>query len=69
MSTMPRLSGHDTFRRLLQIDPNARVLFASGYSEETLTAEEQEVALGFLSKPYRPEELARAVRVALDHGR
>ncbi len=67
--TMPRLSGHDTFRRLLQIDPKARVLFASGYSEETLTPEEQEVALGFLSKPYRPEELALAVRVALDHGR
>jgi two-component system cell cycle sensor histidine kinase/response regulator CckA len=67
--TMPRLSGHDTFRRLLQLDPKARVLFASGFSEETLTPEEQEVALGFLSKPYRPEELALAVRAALDRGR
>jgi PAS domain S-box-containing protein len=67
--TMPKLSGHDTFRRLLQFDPKARVLFASGFSEETLNAEEQEVALGFLSKPYRPEELAHAVRAALDRER
>ncbi len=67
--TMPRLSGHETLRRLLQIDPKARVLFASGYSEEMLNPEEQEMALGFLSKPYRPEELALAVRKALDHSR
>jgi two-component system, cell cycle sensor histidine kinase and response regulator CckA len=64
--TMPRLSGHDAFRRLLEIDPEARVLFASGYSAERLTDDDQQRALGFVSKPYRSEDLARSVRAALD---
>jgi PAS domain S-box-containing protein len=64
--TMPHLSGHDAFRRLLEIDPRARVLFASGYSAERLTDADQQRALGFVSKPYRSEDLARAVRTALD---
>ena len=64
--TMPRLSGRDAFRRLLEIDPAVRVLFASGYSAEQLTDADQQRALGFVHKPYRPEELARVVRTALD---
>ena len=36
--TMPRLSGRDTLRQLLQIDPDVRVLFSSGYSAEQITA-------------------------------
>jgi len=33
--TMPRLSGRDTFRRLVEMDPGVRVLFSSGYSPST----------------------------------
>jgi PAS domain S-box-containing protein len=67
--TMPRLSGRDAFRRLRQLDPDVRVLFASGYSAEHLTEEEHTRVLGFVSKPYRPQELAQRVREALDRAR
>ena len=64
--TMPRLSGQDTFRALVGIDPNAQVLFSSGYSSDTL--EDTEGALGLLPKPYRPNDLLTAVRAAVgDH--
>jgi PAS domain S-box-containing protein len=64
--TMPRLSGRDAVRRLLEVNPAVRVLFASGYSAEQLTDADQRRALGFVNKPYRPEELAQVVRTVLD---
>jgi len=64
--TMPQLSGRDTFRRLRELDPEVRVLFASGYSAEQLTRQEQEQIAGFISKPYRPRDLAAVVRETLD---
>jgi PAS domain S-box-containing protein len=63
--TMPRLSGQDAFRRLLEVDPNVRVLFASGYSAEQIINLGSDRILGFIGKPYRPEELAYQVRAAL----
>jgi CheY-like chemotaxis protein len=64
--TMPRLSGRDAFRQLLQIDPQVRVVFASGYSAEYVSSADYARCLGFVPKPYRPELLARTVRAALD---
>jgi CheY-like chemotaxis protein len=64
--TMPRLSGRDAFRRLRELDPAVRVLFASGYSTEHLAEEDLRRACGFVGKPYRPEDLARTVRAVLD---
>ncbi len=64
--TMPRLSGRDAFRRMMQIDPGVRVVFASGYSAEVLGDGERAQACGFVGKPYRPDDLARTVRAALD---
>jgi CheY-like chemotaxis protein len=66
--TMPRLSGQDAFRQLLEIDPKVRVLFASGYSAEQVSELESDRVLGFIGKPYRPEDLANKVRTALDAG-
>jgi two-component system, cell cycle sensor histidine kinase and response regulator CckA len=63
---MPRLSGRDAFRQILAINPAVRVLFSSGYAGGHLTEADEERALGFVNKPYRPEDLARAVRTALD---
>jgi PAS domain S-box-containing protein len=63
---MPRLSGSDTFRRLVQVDPGVRVLFASGYSAEYLGDLRDERIRGFVAKPYRPEELVQGVRAALE---
>jgi PAS domain S-box-containing protein len=66
--TMPRLSGRDTLRRLREIDPAVRVLYASGYSAKAGDAGADEV-LGFLAKPFRADDLALAVRTALDRVR
>ena len=62
--TMPRMSGRDAFGHLLEIDPNARILFSTGYSDEHIA--ELEGAVGLLSKPYRPHELLTAVQSALE---
>jgi CheY-like chemotaxis protein len=64
--TMPRLSGRDAFHQIRQLNPEARVLFASGYSADHIDPEEQRQVSGFVSKPYRPDTLAAAVRDALD---
>jgi two-component system cell cycle sensor histidine kinase/response regulator CckA len=66
--TMPRLSGKDALREMLEIDPEARVLFSSGYFAEDLTEETGSV-LGFINKPYHPNELTEKVRAALAHER
>jgi CheY-like chemotaxis protein len=65
---MPKLSGRDTFRELRKLDPNARVMFASGYSAESVADPSTEGALGFLGKPYREQELVRLIRQVLDRG-
>src|SRR5262249_28019048 len=67
--TMPRLSGRDTFKRLVQLDSEVRVLFASGYAAEQAVGGEYDLPCDFISKPYRPQELAARVRAALDRGR
>ena len=68
--TMPQLSGRDAFRLLRQLKPDVKVIFCSGYSADTLsTAEEAALAAGFVAKPYKPGDLARAVRTALDRER
>jgi PAS domain S-box-containing protein len=61
--TMPRLSGQDTFRALMELDREVRVLFSSGYSSETLA--DTEGAIGLLPKPYRPADLIEAVGSAI----
>jgi two-component system cell cycle sensor histidine kinase/response regulator CckA len=62
---MPRLSWRETLARLLQINPQVRVLLTSGDTTESIEPGLKGV-LGFLAKPYRGEDLARAVRTALD---
>jgi two-component system, cell cycle sensor histidine kinase and response regulator CckA len=64
--TMPRLSGRDAFQQLLKIDPGVRVLLASGYSSEHAIDLESDRVRGFIGKPYRPDDLGRIVRQALD---
>jgi PAS domain S-box-containing protein len=63
---MPKMDGNETFLRLLEIAPDIRVLFSSGYLEEMVLPESTRGrARGFLKKPFTVEELARAIRAAL----
>ncbi|MFO0936708.1 MAG: PAS domain S-box protein [Gemmataceae bacterium] len=61
--TMPRMSGRDAFRQILEIDPTARVLFSSGYTADEMT--NISGGVGMLAKPYRPSELLDAVERAI----
>ena len=63
--TMPHLSGVETLRRLREVDAGVRVLFCSGYAAQSVPASREEGVVGFVQKPYRPEELAEAVRGAV----
>lgn len=64
---MPKLSGPDTLRQMRALNPSVSVLISSGYcSDEDLQAVKHEGAVGFIAKPYRPVDLARSVRAALD---
>jgi two-component system cell cycle sensor histidine kinase/response regulator CckA len=65
--TMPRLSGLETLREILQLDPEAKVILASGYSANGPgSAALAEGAAAFVQKPYDLHKLAQAVRVVLD---
>ncbi len=61
---MPRMGGGELVRRLRELHPGLHVLLMSGYSEELIAAEHNDLA--FLPKPFTPQELAEAVRAALD---
>ena len=64
---MPRLSGAEALTELRKINPAVRVLISSGYSsDDDLRTVERAGVLGFVAKPYRPADLARRVRAALD---
>jgi signal transduction histidine kinase len=58
---MPEMSGYDLAERISLRRPDVRRLFISGYAPRV-----QRVKGPLLKKPFAPEQLARAVRAALD---
>jgi two-component system cell cycle sensor histidine kinase/response regulator CckA len=64
---MPGISGGETFDRLREINPDAKIILSSGYS---LTGEAQTImdrgCNGFLQKPFQLSDLSRKVREMLD---
>jgi len=63
---LPKVAAAEVLRRLRSLDPKVRVLVTSGYALDRLDPAERAAVAGCITKPYRPQELARAVRVALD---
>ncbi len=64
---MPRKSGPAVFAAIKAIRPQACVVFATAYSEESATlADLVEKGVAVLRKPYRPSALCRRVREVLD---
>jgi DNA-binding NtrC family response regulator len=66
---MPGMPGPELVRRLEEAYPGLRVLYMSGYADDTmarfgLSGER----VSFLAKPFAPSELARRVREVLDTG-
>lgn len=64
--SMPKLSGHEALAKIRQLEPRVKVIFASGFTADGLNAAEAAGIAGFINKPFKPADLARAVRAALD---
>lgn len=64
--TMPRMGGEGAFHAIRQIDPNARVLLMSGFTEQDSTERFAGLGLaGFIQKPYGLSGLRSAIQAAL----
>lgn len=64
--TMPRLSGAETFRRIRELRPEARVILMSGYNEEEASGSFARKGLaGFLEKPFSTQALGDLVERVL----
>ena len=67
---MPSMGGKDCLNSILRIDPQAKVLIASGYSSDASTKECIALgAKGFVAKPFRFNDLLKRVRKTLDESR
>ena len=52
------MGGKETVRKLLEIDPNAKAIVSSGYSNDPVMSEFKKYGfIGLLEKPYRMQEL------------
>ena len=61
--SLPRMSGREVLKNLLELDPNVKVLIATGYPSELARIEGAAVVL---RKPFQMGELVRTVRGLLD---
>ncbi len=67
--SMPGMGGERFMVELRRSHPNLKVLVASGYSAiKTVDRLRSRGAVGFISKPFRLEQMLREVRRALDGG-
>src|ERR1035437_3538384 len=64
---MPHMSGKELADRVQALSPHTRILFTSGYTENTIVQQGGlNPGAAFLQKPFTPSALARKVREVLD---
>lgn len=63
---MPQMNGREVFSKMKEINPDVRVLFASGFSEHDEASEILKMGIkGFVQKPARVSQLLEAIEKAL----
>jgi PAS domain S-box-containing protein len=66
-AVMPGMSGREVFEEINRIDPDVKILFSSGYGENTdQTNFIKEENLQFIQKPHAPKTLLRRIRKVLE---
>ena len=66
---MPGMTGRDVAERLQGLDPQIKVLYMSGYSDDVVMDRGVlQAGVAYLAKPFSPDELAEKVRRTLDGG-
>jgi two-component system cell cycle sensor histidine kinase/response regulator CckA len=64
------MGGKEAMERLLQIDPGARAIVSSGYSDDPIMADFRKYGFtGVLAKPYQLSGLRKALREVISGGR
>jgi len=64
---MPKMGGHETFRKLREINRDVRAILSTGFSQNGRAQEIlREGVRGFIQKPYNVQDLVLKVRKALD---
>jgi two-component system cell cycle sensor histidine kinase/response regulator CckA len=63
---MPKMSGREFADHLLQLRPNTRLLYVSGYTDDIVLQNGiSKQGMFFLQKPYSLKELARKIQTLL----
>ncbi len=64
---LPTLSGQDVFRRIREINPEAKVIMASGFIDPETKSEMYKAGLRhFIQKPYLHDEVLQKIREVID---
>ena len=64
---LPEMDGVQIYKALKQINPDVKILVSSGYASNKQTIELREMGVeGFLKKPYRQNELVKAVNTVVN---
>jgi PAS domain S-box-containing protein len=64
---LPGMGGSEIAARILEIHPEAKILFTSGYTDDVIVRRGlMERGAAFLEKPFTPNMLARKIREVLD---
>jgi len=64
---MPAMNGYEAFKEIKAMDPNSKIILCTGYvADDSVQEMLNNGVKGLLKKPYRMEDLSRAVRLVLD---
>jgi two-component system chemotaxis response regulator CheY len=65
--TMPKMDGLTALKKILKIDPNAKIIMCSALGQQTLIVQALQMgAKDFIVKPFRAERVVNSIKKILD---